>query len=203
MVDRKAVIDTVTGAVKRFGYSDFANGSDFDEDTETEVDLKVDAVLISGVSRNHHKVTAGAFVQMDQAEKDAADGSANVVPDKFSTAAETLLASPDPTVLSASPKICGGIPLRPDKMLVDPARSHVRVTCSLKADGAGAIIRFKEDGVEIDFWTLPDTSDVHVAKLFTTSKKLGAGLKIYEVEAELGSATSAELKYAAIALFDR
>ena len=199
---RRAVIDTVTGAVKRYGKCDFASEPVFDAGTETDVALNEGAAPATSI-RSHNKIVAGAFVEMDQSEKDAADGSADVIPDKFSTAAETLLASPDPTVLSASPKICGGIPLRPDKMLVDPSRSHVRVTCSLKADGAGAVIRFKENGVEIDSWTLPDTSDIHVAKLFTTSKALGSGLNIYEVEAELGSATTAELKYTAIALFDR
>lgn len=201
MVTRKAVIDTATGAVKRYGYCDFASESVFDAGTETEVSLDVGTAPAASVLRHHNKIVASVFVEMEQAEKDAADLSADVLPDKFRSAAEARI--PGTVTLAAPPALIDGLILRPDAMLLNTKRAHVRITCSLKTDGAGAVIRFNENGVEIDSWVLPDTLNVHTPELFTTSEDLTDGLNSYEVTVELGSATSGELKHASIGLFDR
>ena len=122
-----------------------------------------------------------------------------VEPDKFETVSEIRIAD----AVFGAVAIIDGVILRPDKMLKVTNRSHVRIVCDFKSDGAGAKLRLKENGVELHEWDLVDTSNVWVPKLHTTNAVLSAGLNRYEVEVELDGATAAEMRYGAIALFDR
>lgn len=72
---RKAVINTATGAVIRYGYCDFSTDGSFDGATQTQVDLNEDSNRIPDIPIYHNKIVAGGFAEMSQAEKDAVDAA--------------------------------------------------------------------------------------------------------------------------------
>ena len=161
-----------------------------------------------GIEYNTDDTVKDVFVHLNAtlsgSEKTALDAlvaahDGSTAPDVFVTVSEIRIAD---AVLGAS-AILDGVILRPDKMLKVTARSHVRIACDLKTTGTGAKLRLKENGNTLKEWSLADTAGAWVSKLHTTNAALSAGLNRYEVEGELDTASAAELRYIAIALFDR
>jgi len=70
---KKAVIDTATGAVIKWGFTDFLN--DYNASTQSIVDLNEGAVPPEGTPDYYCKIVSGEFVEMTAGEKTAVDNA--------------------------------------------------------------------------------------------------------------------------------
>lgn len=69
--NRNAVVHTITGAVLRYGFSDFLN--DYDPIIHTIVPLDWNATPVKNVELCYQKIVAAYFIEMSDAEKMAVD----------------------------------------------------------------------------------------------------------------------------------
>ncbi|UCC72336.1 MAG: hypothetical protein JSV86_18510 [Gemmatimonadota bacterium] len=70
---QNAVVDTVNGYVKRYGFCDFTGDGSFDAATETQEALSDATRPPDGVPLRYLKIVAGAFVEMTTPEKATID----------------------------------------------------------------------------------------------------------------------------------
>lgn len=111
-----AVTSNLTGAVYKYGDTDFTG--QFDTGNFTQVSLNEDAQFVAGVETYYHKVVSGELVEMSVAEKVAVDAEraadsdaklegAAKIGKKFSNLAALPLPPPAPGLLVAIENVGG------------------------------------------------------------------------------------------------
>lgn len=99
---KRAVTSNATGAVHKYGRTDFAG--QFDPGSFTQLDLVDGAHLVDGLPLYHHKVVAADLVEMTGPEKAAADAEheAELV-ERLAGAARVTLKVASPAALPVPP----------------------------------------------------------------------------------------------------
>jgi hypothetical protein len=77
-----ALTDNATGAVLRYGYSEFTGDPDYDAGTMTQVALNDGAQPVTDLPLYYQKIVAGNFVEMSAAEKSAVQDAGLAPEDK-------------------------------------------------------------------------------------------------------------------------
>lgn len=154
---KNAVIDTATGYVKRWGFTDFTADGNFDGVTETQVALNDEAVPVADIPLHYNKIVGGDFVEMTQPEKDAVDA---VMP---TNGVQRINAMAEQTISgSAFQSVFGGVwtprPLKAGEYVL-------AVTFEMKLDSAAvwgasgpsksAQMQLELNGAEIQQWLWP------------------------------------------------
>lgn len=204
---RNAVIDTATGAVKRFGHCDFSVGADFNPATETQVAIGEGAAPIFGLPHRHMKIANGLLIEMTQGEKDAADGATVFVTARLHQAI-TLYGRE--VILLADWTPIGATTAAPSTIAPDISKVYGKLSLSVKTTGAGAEVRVMEAddaGVIVQLTdpavVLPDTAGAWKTHSYDTNVAPRAGRNRYYAEARLGSATNATIDGTILAMFER
>lgn len=199
---RNAVIDDATGAVKRWGECDFTAEL---VAGESQVSLDADVFPAAGVKRRHHKVVDGAFVEMTQGEKDAADASPVVGLTFIPSGSELRVFDSKQVIAAVGPgnwDVLGEVTL--DLAAVGQLSALLAiVTSDFKTDAAGAKLRLVADsgeGTESVKGTmdLPSTAGVwkrDQSVMVTAPGVFTAGRQRYTLEGQLNApAILAELR---------
>lgn len=90
-----AVTDNATGAVLKYGYTDFIG--DYDPATQTIVALAEESLPVTGVPLYYQKIVSGLFVEMTDAEKEAVDaaGISPTLPSEWVSAGSAIKVGTD------------------------------------------------------------------------------------------------------------
>ena len=111
-------------------------------------------------------------------------------------------------IVSADWEVVGGVAVNAQFYVPDLTKAVSIVQFNCKADGAGAKLRLVEvddDDVRVVMspeFDIPDTDDAWHSGKVTTNQVPRAGNKTYQLEAKLGAATSASVRFASAVLLE-
>jgi hypothetical protein len=97
----------------------------------------------------------------------------------------------------------GGVVTTPEFFCPTVACLKARIIGSYNTDGAGAEIRIVEDGTTVlGAFELPDSSQAWTQMQWFTSTAPSAGTHEYTIEAKLGTATAAKVRFVSMSLLE-
>ena len=210
MAIKRAVTDTSTGRVKRYGFSDFENDGSFDSGTETQVTINSDADEIDGVPLKYTKVVSGAFVEMSSSEKDDVDDE-YVVKVRFHASSKLIDGEVAITQEGSDDwQELGSVVSSPGFFVTDLTKVFGRLVFAYLTDGANARLRLREDNgtsvvtLNTTLKVLGDTSSAWKYDLtLDTDVGFRNSRNRYILEGQLNGATAACVAFASITLLER
>lgn len=153
------------------------------------------------VPQKYWKVVGDTVVEMDQSEKDAVD-AALAPPTQIRFHGSSTIVQAEAGVPAGDWVSIGGVVTTPE-FFAPVASLKSRVIGSYKASGNGAELRLVEDGTKVlATFALPDTTDAWATMQWFTTEQGSEGTHAYSLQARLGKATSASVRYVSMSLLE-